>query len=429
MIDVVISESNEVYNYKSSGFDTPVSSDEEKGPQGLDFDEDTTYRDVKFELGMQFATMELFKKALKDIKEFKIKRLHDQHTCGKDYKSNLAYKKWIVEKLVKRLKSQLKLTPRKAMEHMKQHYNMQLNAKIITRALKAARYIMLGNENEQFGKMRDYLVELHKSNPGSTMHMGVNPQPQGPPLFESVHISLDACKRGFKTGCRPLIGLDEYFLKGYYRGQMLSAVTQGLIKAVSEVLPNAHHQNYTLHIWKNCELRFRDKNVKLYVMAASRYTMQIQFKATMDRLKAVNLGAWEYMSKFKPSRWCKAFFSHYPKNDAVTNNIFKVWNVVIVEAREKPILILCQELRYYIIKKMEKHKRILRAYTRKFAPAQQMRLDRYIKPKRVSYVHAIAAISRVRVMAAEDFVSPFLMVDAIRKTYDICINPVPIEVF
>ncbi|PKI39625.1 hypothetical protein CRG98_040095 [Punica granatum] len=31
---------------------------------------------------------------------------------------------------------------------------------------------------------------------------------------------------GFKEGCRPFIGLDECFLKGYYGGQLLSAVAQ-----------------------------------------------------------------------------------------------------------------------------------------------------------------------------------------------------------
>ncbi|RYR11939.1 hypothetical protein Ahy_B04g069440 [Arachis hypogaea] len=36
----------------------------------------------------------------------------------------------------------------------------------------------------------------------------------------------------------------------------------------------------------------------------------------------------------------------------------------------------------------------------------------------------IAAISRLRIKAAEDFVSPYLTMDAVRKTYDLCVNPV-----
>ena len=41
-----------------------------------------------------------------------------------------------------------------------------------------------------------------------------------------MFVCLDACKQGFKAGCRPLIGLDGCFLKGYYGGQLLSAVGQ-----------------------------------------------------------------------------------------------------------------------------------------------------------------------------------------------------------
>ncbi|RYR31590.1 hypothetical protein Ahy_B01g056415 [Arachis hypogaea] len=44
-------------------------------------------------------------------------------------------------------------------------------------------------------------------------------------------------------------------------------------------------------------------------------------------------------------------------------------------------------------------------------------------------VHTVAAISKVRVKTAEEFVSPFLTIEAIRKTYDIRINPMNSEEF
>ncbi|MED6191076.1 hypothetical protein PIB30_112557, partial [Stylosanthes scabra] len=44
-------------------------------------------------------------------------------------------------------------------------------------------------------------------------------------------------------------------------------------------------------------------------------------------------------------------------------------------------------------------------------------------------VHAVAAISKVRVKPVEEFVTPFLTMDAIRATYDIHVNPVNSEEF
>ncbi|RYR16037.1 hypothetical protein Ahy_B04g073032 [Arachis hypogaea] len=100
------------------------------------------------------------------------------------------------------------------------------------------------------------------------------------------------------------------------------------------------------------------------------------------------------------------------------------------------------------MKKIATHKRILGAYKEKLAPVQQMKLDKWIKlrisknPHKLgvnlknhtctynlwqltgeSCVYTVVAISRVRVKSTKDFVSLFLTMEAIRKTYDICINP------
>ena len=45
-------------------------------------------------------------------------------------------------------------------------------------------------------------------------------------MFNRLYMCFEACKSGFLAGCRPMIGLDGCFLKGYYGGQLLSAVAQ-----------------------------------------------------------------------------------------------------------------------------------------------------------------------------------------------------------
>ncbi|XP_016167221.1 uncharacterized protein LOC107609716 [Arachis ipaensis] len=399
---------------------------------------------------------------------------------------------------------------------MKQDYNVQVHPKMIQRALKEAREIVVGNDKAQYGKLWDYLQELHRSNPGSTADMCVDPIPQSLPLFDKIYICLDACRNGFVKGYRPLIGLDGCFLKGYYGGQLLTAMSldannhvfviayaitraentenwmwfltrlqddlgdhqvrgwnlmsdqqKGLMRAAKEVMPYAHHRNCVLHIWKNLQQRFNNKQVKGLLWHAAKCTTQVQFKAPMEKFKSECHGGWEYMNQFDPGVWCKAYFSHGPKNDSLTNNMCEVWNSMIVKAREKPILTMCEEIRCTIIKKMAKHKRILGRCIGKLAPMQQWRLDRHIKPQshkwnaqwsgdndRVLFevtrgkhklgvnlqqhtytcnawqltgmpcVHAVAAISKLRIKAAEDFVSPYLTMDAVRKTYDLCVNPV-----
>lgn len=109
---------------------------------------------------------------------------------------------------------------------MKEEYGIHLDDTKIYRALKMARKAVEGSEKEQYAKLWDYAQELRRSNPGTTVAMDTIPITGSDPQFQRIYICLAACKRGFKAGCRPLIGLDGCFRKGYFGGQLLSAVGQ-----------------------------------------------------------------------------------------------------------------------------------------------------------------------------------------------------------
>ncbi|XP_057747984.1 uncharacterized protein LOC130967183 [Arachis stenosperma] len=264
-IEELDSDYDKPYDYESEAFNSPVSSEDEGRTAYDALNEETEYGEVEFEVGQTFTTMEAFKSALKDyfvyegkdvmyLKNekqrvraacasencswliltswnsahgcFQVKTLFNEHNYGRDFSSNLVDRQWITLKLVKRLLIQPDMKPKQAMEYMIKDYNIQLSSKMISKALKAAREEVISDEGTQYGKIRDYLMELHRTNPSSTARLDMIPQPESFPLFDRLYISLDACKRGFIEGCRPLIGLDGCFLKGYYGGQLLSAVGQ-----------------------------------------------------------------------------------------------------------------------------------------------------------------------------------------------------------
>ncbi|XP_015960341.1 uncharacterized protein LOC107484239 [Arachis duranensis] len=354
---------------------------------------------------------------------FQVKTLIDEHTCARDYGSNMADRGWVASKLIKRLLIHPDLKPRQAIDHMIEEYNVQLNYRMIARALKVAREMVIGNAWAQYGKVRDYLSEIHQSNPRSTALMEIIPQPEALPLFDRLYISLNASNKSFIQSCRPLIGRDGYFLKGYYGRQLLSAVGQdannnffviaydvvpneckdtwkwfltllqddlglvtqhgwnfisdqqkGLELAIKKVMPNAHHRNCVLHIWKNFIKHFKDQQTKQMVWEAARCTTFQEFNACMEKMKKINLGAWEYLQRFDPALWTKAYFSHGPKVDNITNNMCEVWNAKIIEYRGKPILTMCEDLRCYLMRKMATHKKKLESYSGQLAPVQQKKL-------------------------------------------------------
>ncbi|XP_025650745.1 uncharacterized protein [Arachis hypogaea] len=380
------------------------------------------------------------------------------------------------------------MKPKQAMEYVVQDYNIQLSGKMISRALKASREEVIGDKGAQNGKIRDYLMELHRKNPGSTTRLNVIPQPESLPLFDRLYISSDACKKGLIEGCRPLIGLDGCFLKGYYDGQLLSAVGQDgnnhffvIAYAVvpneckdtwkwfltqlqhdlgdstergwnfisdqqKDIFPRAFHRNCVLHIWKNFIEQFKDQQTKQLVWDCARCTTEIEFKAAMEKLKQISVLAWEYLDRFDPATWSKAFFSPGPMVDNITNNMCEVWNAKIVAYRGKPILTMCEDLRCYLMRKMAAHKKKLEKHVGALAPVQQKRLDDFIKPKSHNWIaiwdgdskrvlfevhcmpckHAVVAMSKMG-LRPEDFVHKWLTMEVVRATYSHCIKPVNSE--
>ncbi|KAK0586210.1 hypothetical protein LWI29_002814 [Acer saccharum] len=44
------------------------------------------------------------------------------------------------------------------------------------------------------------------------------------PVFQRLYICLGALKKGWKEGCRRILGLDGCFIKGFHTGQLLTAI-------------------------------------------------------------------------------------------------------------------------------------------------------------------------------------------------------------
>ncbi|PKI78591.1 hypothetical protein CRG98_000968 [Punica granatum] len=129
-------------------------------------------------------------------KNDKLKKFIPNHSCSRKLQNKQVDSKWIVEKLI---------------------YN----------ALRITKKLVQGCEEKQYTRLRYYCGEIIASNPSSGAVIGVDrPNSSFPPIVDRIYICFDASKRVLLVGCRPLIGLDGCFLKGYYRGTLLVVVTQ-----------------------------------------------------------------------------------------------------------------------------------------------------------------------------------------------------------
>ncbi|XP_057760429.1 uncharacterized protein LOC130980804 [Arachis stenosperma] len=204
-----------------------------------EFDDDYAFGEGRFELGTRFATVERFKEVVKDSfivegrelrwsnndKE-RVKTYKNDHTCARDMGSDAADQHWISLKVEKRMSTQPHMRTSEAINFLREEFSLTAHPKIVYRAVREARERIMGNEREQYSNVRDYLFEILRSNPGSRAELCITPIPQSPFVFDKLYICLETCKQSFKSGRRPLIHLDGYFLKTYYGGQLLTAVDQ-----------------------------------------------------------------------------------------------------------------------------------------------------------------------------------------------------------
>ncbi|XP_017438224.1 uncharacterized protein LOC108344272 [Vigna angularis] len=154
-----------------------------------------------------------------------------------------------------------------------------------------------GSYKNQFKRIYDYAHELLRCNPGSIVKVKVD-NDNGETTFQRFYVCLKACKVSFLS-CRPFIGLYGCFLKGKYKGELLTAIgrdlndqmlplayaivevenkdswtwflelliedlggAEGLLPAMSELLPGVEHRFCMRHLYANFRKMFSGQNLK-----------------------------------------------------------------------------------------------------------------------------------------------------------------------
>ncbi|XP_027082284.1 uncharacterized protein [Coffea arabica] len=156
---------------------------------------------------------------------------------------------------------------------------------------KKAESLVNGEYEAQYNKLRNYCREI---NPGSNVFMTTVEDDEREDRFERLYICFNACKTGFLSGCKPVVGLDGCHLRGPHKGENLGTCKSSLQKSV---------QGFD------------------------------------GSLKAVDEGAFQWLlDNTTPQQWSRAYFRTSPKCDILLNNLCESFNSSILEAREWPIL-------------------------------------------------------------------------------------------
>ncbi|XP_021738189.1 uncharacterized protein LOC110704678 [Chenopodium quinoa] len=266
-----------------------------------------------------------------------------------------------------------------------------------------AKLMIYGSPIEQYAKVFDYGKAVIKYSPGIGVCIVVDGEvssPQ-PPLFMRMYICLQPLRSGMIKGCRPPIGIDGFHLKGAYPGQILVAVgkdgnnniyplawatvevenkdtwcwfleclkkdlgdvcdgggwtfmsdrQKGLLEALEVQVPFAEKRFCVRHIWANFKLQFSGSTFKQLFWDAARATTLADFEVAMESIKFLSKDAFVFLDDIPAKHWSRNAFSSNCKSNMLLNNVCETFNVVIREARDKPILTQMEWLRRYMMKR------------------------------------------------------------------------------
>ncbi|KAJ9546771.1 hypothetical protein OSB04_019314 [Centaurea solstitialis] len=110
---------------------------------------------------------------------------------------------------------------------LEQKYENNISHMKSFRAKQIAMKKLMGDYIEQYTVLRDYICELQRTNPGTTVKLDVETDgllSNETRQFKRIYVCLGALKKGFAEGKREILGLDGAFMKGPFPCQVLTVV-------------------------------------------------------------------------------------------------------------------------------------------------------------------------------------------------------------
>ncbi|XP_062075936.1 uncharacterized protein LOC133780073 [Humulus lupulus] len=141
----------------------------------------------------------------------KVKTYVNKHACGRINTNTNATSTWIPKTYSESLQPGKQFSCGDFLAKVTKDFRITITKTQVYKVKKKGAIFLEGSMKDQYGKLWDYAEELRARNLGKH-------------TFKRIYVCLAARRRGWKSGCRPIIGLDACNTKGLYKTQILLAL-------------------------------------------------------------------------------------------------------------------------------------------------------------------------------------------------------------
>lgn len=152
--------------------------------------------------------------------DFIMRNVKGVHTCPRAMRNKIVTSNWIARKYMETFRVRPQLTCKELGLDLMQRYAFEATRWRLYRAKKKSIDLLRGSVEEHYSKLRRYILELARADKEGRFELHVDVGA----VFKAIYIGFSGLRKGFKEGCRRVIGLDGAFLKTYIGGILLSAV-------------------------------------------------------------------------------------------------------------------------------------------------------------------------------------------------------------
>ncbi|XP_078436600.1 uncharacterized protein LOC144707369 [Wolffia australiana] len=286
-----------------------------------------------------------------------------------------------------------------------------------------------GTLDDHYHMLPAYVAELKKANRNGTFELVLDRATLDSLVrFKRLYICFDSIARGFREGCRRVIGLDGCFLKTELKGQLLSVVGKDgnnqMFPIAWAVVEGENLASWTwfIQLLMN-DLGNVDGNGWTIISDQQKYTNRLVLSNIVQGLENA----------------VSAYISKDTKCEVIDNNICECFKNYIIQARSKPIIDMLEEIRGAVMQRVEDNKKKSRTCTLRHAGKYQFEVTdlgsrfvvdllrrtcscRYWEIRGIPCPHAITCIHWIK----EDpviFVSEWLKKDVYQLAYSYGIPP------